>query len=86
MVAAALVAVVLIVEHAVNGVVLLVLVDVTSVVELEDEEVECELVVTCELVEDVEDVDDWDVLELETMTGFRLLYIDNRFAPPHCSN
>jgi hypothetical protein len=81
-VAVALVAVVLIVEHAVNGVVLLVLVDVTSVVELEDEEVECELVVTCELVEDVVD---WDVLELETMTGFRLLYIDNRFAPPHYS-
>jgi hypothetical protein len=22
-------------------------------------------------------------LELETMTGFRLLYIDNRLAPPH---
>jgi len=27
-----------------------------------------------------------DELELETMTGFRLLYIDNRFAPPHYSN
>jgi hypothetical protein len=24
-----------------------------------------------------------DELELETMTGFRLLYIDKRFAPPH---
>jgi hypothetical protein len=25
-------------------------------------------------------------LELETMTGFTLLYIDNRLAPPHYSN
>ncbi len=41
-VAAALIAVVLIVEHALNGVVLLVLVDVTIVVKLEDEEVDCE--------------------------------------------
>jgi hypothetical protein len=27
-----------------------------------------------------------DELELGTMTGFRLLYIDNRFEPPHYSN
>jgi hypothetical protein len=27
-----------------------------------------------------------DELELGTMTGFRLLYIDNRFKPPHYSN
>jgi hypothetical protein len=26
------------------------------------------------------------LLELETTTGFRLLYIDNRLAPPHCEN
>jgi membrane-anchored protein YejM (alkaline phosphatase superfamily) len=65
-VAAALVAVVLIVEHAVKGGVLLVLVDVTIFVELEDEEVVRELVVTCELVEDVVDWALLDVVDVDT--------------------
>jgi hypothetical protein len=37
---------------------------------------------------DVDDEVNFEVveLELETTTGLRLLYIDNRFAPPHCDN
>jgi hypothetical protein len=42
---------------------------------------------TVELVEgaelDVEDVVTTELLELETITGLRLLYIDNLLAPPH---
>jgi hypothetical protein len=39
-------------------------------------------------VEEVEPVEITTELELElaTTTGFRLLYIDNRLAPPHYSN
>jgi hypothetical protein len=39
---------------------------------------------TVELVEGAElDVEDVVITELETMTGLRLLYIDNLLAPPH---
>lgn len=39
---------------------------------LDEEEVELDVLLTTEL------------LELEMMTGLRLLYIDNLLAPPHC--
>lgn len=47
-------------------------------------EVEAEKVELVEGAElDVEDVVNTELLELETMTGLRLLYIDNLLAPPH---
>jgi hypothetical protein len=62
--------------------------DVDAVVAALDVEVTEVEIETVELVEgaelDVEDVVTTELLELEIMTGLRLLYIDNLLAPPHC--
>jgi hypothetical protein len=68
-------------------------VDVERVVGMDDEVEEVDEAVDEVLLATLE-LDDTELevevgaeeLELETMTGFTLLYIDNRLAPPHYSN